>query len=477
MSGKIKKLFLRAAYPHSYLSEALVNYLRSKGRKIGKNTYIYSSYKARIDVTNLKRDYPRLDWSKIKERVCNDVVLFNEKKDCSGCGGCMNICPRQAITMEEDEYGFLYPVIHQDHCISCGLCNRVCSYQHKDEVQQPQFVGASAARDGSILLGSASGGVFTAVAREILKRNGVVYGCSMELRNNRLSPEHIRVSDDIDLPKLQGSKYVQSYIGNTFRLVKQDLKNSKVVLFSGTPCQVAALKSFLGTDVYPNLFTIDIICHGVPSAAFFNGYIRELERKVNGKATGFRFRDKSAGWGMKGRFEYIDKAGIQRSRFIYRNLSSYFKLFLDSEIYRENCYSCKYAGEHRPGDITIGDYWKIEKQHPDYLLENGGTMDKEKGISCVIINNMHGQELLDCYGGGLDVKPSDFNKAAEANAQLRKPSTASKRRQQIFDLYKSGGYRAVENWFNRKLGLKRFVYQIWSLLPLSVQKRIKKETR
>jgi coenzyme F420-reducing hydrogenase beta subunit len=246
------------------------------------------------------------------------------------------------------------------------------------------------------------------------------------------------------------------------------------VLFSGTPCQIAALGSFLGNKEFENLLTIDIICHGVPSAKFFEGYIQELEKKLSGKITAFRFRDKTGGWGLKGSVEYINKSGAHKKKIVPVQLSSYYKLFLDSVIYRENCYSCKYAGPFRTGDITIGDYWGIEKEHPEYLVVNGGSMDQRQNLSCVLVNTEKGKKMMEKFGFSIQLKPSSFERAARHNGQLRHPSHRSDKREFIFKLYKEGGYAAVDKWHNKRLGAKKYIYMFWNMLPKGIRSFIKK---
>lgn len=403
-----------------------------------------------------------------------NIVLFREKKDCCGCGACKNICQKNAISMHNDEYGFSYPIIDNEKCINCGMCKKVCAYQNIDETTQPQKAYAAQSKEEKIISSSASGGVFSAIASMILLDNGVVFGCAMENNSDGINPVHIKVESIEDLKKLQGSKYVQSVTGNIYRQVKAELSSNRPVLFSGTPCQVAALKSFLGNKYYDNLFTIDIICHGVPSTEMFKSYIEYYEKKLNGKITEFKFRDKSKGWGLTGGVNYVTNNGKIKTKYIPKNLSSYTVLFLKSYIYRENCYSCKYASANRPGDITIGDYWGIEKEHPEYLKKNGGCFDEEKGISCLIINNNQGEKLISKYGETLDLKKSEFDNIARWNGQLNSPCEMSDKREEILKLYRSKGYSAVEKWYYMQIGLKKYVYQLYYRLPDCIRKLLRK---
>lgn len=414
--------------------------------------------------------------AKDKLKMSDKVILFREKKECCGCGACMNICPKQAITMQEDDYGFIYPSIDHIKCVHCGMCKKVCTYQSEFEKRDVISTYVAAAKEDDILKGSASGGVFAAIAVEVLKKNGAVFGCSMENNEEIITPKHVRITKIEELIKLQGSKYVQSFIGDTYKLVKKELETGRMVLFSGTPCQVDGLLGFLGKD-YENLLAVDIICHGVPSANLFQAYIRNFEKKLRGKIVDFKFRDKTKGWGLRGRVIYRDKSGKLKSRLFPSELSSYFKLFLKADIYRENCYSCKYACEHRPGDLTIGDYWGIRKEHPEYLAANGGYYDVKKGVSCILASTEKGQKFLKELGTGIHMEISEFHKAAEHNEQLKRPSSEGTSREMIFKMYAKGGYEAVEKWYCKSMGIKRYYLLAWNSIPESGQKFIKKTLR
>ena len=304
------------------------------------------------------------------------MKLFVDKKDCCGCAACANICPKSAITMEKDEIGQYYPRINEALCVDCGTCMRVCDFQKKDENQfghQVLSAYGAASKNESLIKKSASGGMFAQLAEFFLETGGVVYGAAM-LGDDKLWVKHIRVEDKAQLYLIQGSKYIQSDIGDTYQKVKQDLVKGRQVLFSGTPCQAAALRSFLKKD-YENLIVVDIVCHGVSTAQIFQDYISFLEKKKNIKITNFAFRDKSIGWGLDAKYEYLKKGKLKTKRLYYK-LSSFYNNYLKATNYRENCYHCKYACPSRIGDITLGDFWGVEKNQPDCLRENGGVFDE-----------------------------------------------------------------------------------------------------
>ena len=380
----------------------------------------------------------------ISGREMKEIKLFKDKKDCCACGACLNICPKQAITMQKDEYGFLYPQIDESKCIKCGLCIKTCAFQNS-ELKNVQIKTYAAQSNNTDLKESASGGIFASIATNVLREGGVVYGAAMEMENDKLTVRHIAVENDTDLIKLQGSKYVQSSTEKIYQDVKKKLNDNRLVLFSGTPCQVDGLNSYLG-KTYDNLTTIDIICHGVPNNQMFQDYIALLEKRYKDKIIDFKFRDKTKCWGLTAK-GYTAKGYTAKgyTAIIPANVSSYYYMFLKSYIYRNSCYSCKYACKNRCGDITIGDYWGIEKAHSEVLKENEYGLDYKNGISCLIVNTEQGIKVLEKYKSGLRLLDSAFEKAAKENGQLRCPSRGDEnKREQVLELYKNLGYKSLQ---------------------------------
>jgi coenzyme F420-reducing hydrogenase beta subunit len=247
------------------------------------------------------------------------------------------------------------------------------------------------------------------------------------------------------------------------------LEEGRSVLFSGTPCQIAGLRAFLGRD-YDNLLTVDIVCHGVPAAAMLQGYIKHLEEKWGAPVTAFTFRDKTLGWGINGSAACKGVAGRKK---LWQSDSAYLYYFTKGWIYRENCYECKYAGSHRPGDLTIGDFWGIEKQHPEYLGRNG--WDESKGISFVFASSSKGEEAIGKLSQRLCMKPATFDEIAAGNGQLRHPSERGLR-DEILAVYRDGGWEALEKRFYKKTGLRRYSSFIKSLIPSDVKRALKSRT-
>ena len=397
----------------------------------------------------------------------NVMILNFEKSTCCGCTACESICPKQAITMQPDENGFTYPHVDTEKCINCSLCQKVCSYQNTLPPVSAKNVFAAISQNTDLST-SASGGLFATLAKSVLNDNGIVYGSAMLYENDKLHVRHIKATSIEQSNLLKGSKYVHSNMQGIFPDVLTELKLGKTVLFSGTPCQIAGLKGFLQKD-YSNLYTIDIICHGVPSEQLFQQYIAYEENKHNLKIKDFRFRDKKQGWKLHGSMTFSTNETI----YFEPEESSYYQLFLNSYTYRENCYSCPYASDHRPGDITIGDYWCIELVHPELLIENGGEINHEKGVSCMIINNDKGNELFSRYGSGIKHWKSSYENASKYNRQLTAPSHLKEERNIVLELARNN-YKSLDIWYRKRLIPIKIRRKIRASVPNPIKNFIKK---
>ncbi|MBQ9314243.1 MAG: Coenzyme F420 hydrogenase/dehydrogenase, beta subunit C-terminal domain [Clostridia bacterium] len=408
--------------------------------------------------------------------MSNNIGDYNK---CCGCGACFNICPKNAIIMEEDENGFLYPSINKQLCINCGLCKSVCNFNNykKKETGEYPKVNVACSKEEDILKKSSSGGIFATIAKAIINDGGVVYGCALRKEDDYLKPVHIRIDNNDDLIKIQGSKYVQSYIGNMYAKVKEDLNAGKKVLFSGTPCQIAGLKSYLKNTNMDNLFLIDIICHGTPSMKMFQDYQDFLKKKYKGEIKEFIFRNKENGWnskGIKGKVTIEQSRKKEKDVMINQHNSAYINLFIETAIQREECYSCPYASDKREGDITIGDYWGIDKIHPEVLKENGGKMELSKGISCLLINTEKGKRMVELCKKNMIMYESDFEKVSRKNGQLLHPCKSRLDREEILKIYRNENYEGLEKWLNKKLGVKKAIYYLWDKLPSNLKKKVKR---
>lgn len=382
--------------------------------------------------------------------------LVENKKDCCGCAACYNICPQNAIEMKEDEFGFVYPYINEDKCTECGLCKKQCAYQkNKKVLNLPQKIYAAQINKGEYLRNSASGGIFVALAKQIISEGGVVYGATLLKENNNLNVKHIRIDKIEELYKLQGSKYVQSDVKEIYKYVKKDLENNVKVLFSGTPCQIYALKNYFNKKEYKNLYTIDIICHGVPNNQMFNRYLNFLEKNFNSDIIDFKFRDKSKKWGLYYKIIFNKKNAITE----LAHKSSFYQFFLEGVIYRESCYYCEYATKMRAGDITLGDFWGINKEHELEIKEL--NIDIDKGVSCILINSSNGECLINKIKSNCIMIESEFSKVSKHNNQLIKASKYKKnKRIKILNLYKEKKYDAVDKYYKRRYFLKNMIKDI-----------------
>lgn len=347
-------------------------------------------------------------------------ILSVDKKICTGCAACYNICPKDAIYMQDNGEGFLYPAINKQKCVDCGLCYKRCPAVEYD-FDTPEIPDCYAVwAEKSIREQSSSGGMFTVLAEHILEKKGVVVGAAWD---KDLHVEHIIIDRKEDLYKLRGSKYVQSIIdGTLFRRIKTLLENGTNVLFSGCPCQVAGLKKFLGND-YDNLVTIDIVCHGVPSPAVLDSYVSEVAE--GRKVKHIDFRDKKYfGWSTITAVKFEDNSEYVKSYFE----SPWYIGFLQGIIIRENCGQCKYAKTQRVGDITLGDFWQIQKIDP--------KCNDWRGTGLVLINTSKGQKVFDVVKPDLSLaEKKRLEDELPFNGQLVRPTKITVQRQMFFDAF------------------------------------------
>lgn len=325
------------------------------------------------------------------------MEIISEEK-CVGCSVCESVCPHNAISMKENVEGFFHPKIDQDKCTNCGICKKSCPVLVSKLQRSINDAYAAYNKDESERLASSSGGIFKLLANDIIDNGGVVVGAGFDKSFNVV---HRIIEQKKDLYKIMGSKYSQSNLHNIFSKIKEHLNEKKLVLFSGTPCQVSGLKSYLKKD-YINLYTVDIICHGVPSPKIYQKYLKEKFSNIQD----INFRDKSNGWK-----NYNMKIIMKNNTYCLNHSSdSYFKLFLSDTILRKSCYNCSFKGNNRCSDITLGDYWGIDKIHPE--------INDDKGISAVIINNSKGYELFNKIKEQIIYRKTDFDKVCNHNLML-----------------------------------------------------------
>lgn len=345
------------------------------------------------------------------------MIDIKNKSECCGCGACYNTCPSKAIAMLEDEYGFKYPEISKEKCTECGLCEKVCPIKKsKDSIEFNKLAYACFNKNEEARLKSSSGGIFILLAQKIIAKNGVVFGACLDEKNN---VKHDFAQTEEELEKFMGSKYVQSIIDDNYKKVEEFLEAGRYVLFTGTPCQVEGLKSFLKKD-YPKLYTQDIICHGVPSPMVWEEYkaYRKLTDKQEPK--NINFRNKESGWNnYKMKFEY-DNSSYKNDK---RN-DLYMIAFLKNTILRDSCYSCTFKNENKLSDITLGDYWGIQNVHPE--------MDDNKGVSAVVINSEKGKALFGEIKEDLVWKETEYENIKKYNSALIKSVKKDLNREKFF---------------------------------------------
>lgn len=363
-----------------------------------------------------------------------------DKKKCCACSACVQICKHNAIVMAEDEYGFVYPIIDQSLCVDCGLCEKVCP-MNNNFTQTPIETFACAWKNNDIV-NCASGGVFSCTASHIISQEGVAFGCILKNIEEKKIVQIESAHDFSKLQQMQGSKYVQADVKNTFQEAKRTLDNGTLVLYSGTPCQIAGLKNYLRRD-YENLYTIDLICHGVPNAKIFQSYIAYLEKQKKQKIVDFKFRDKKKKWGIYCYHYCYNKGKTMKHSYKDYTRSIYYTLFLSSAIHRDSCYSCPFAKKERTGDITIGDCWGVEKEHPEWDSLNGGDIDFTKGVSCVLINTPKGKKLWELIKNDIIHHPMEFEKISKYNHQLLSPSRLHPHRTTYLEHFKKEGYKGL----------------------------------
>lgn len=303
-----------------------------------------------------------------------------DKKECCGCTACLQVCPVKCIEMKEDEEGFLYPVIEKEKCIHCHKCEKVCPVQNIDNSNTETETHVGYCTDDEIRKQSSSGGIFSVIAEWMLQQNGVVFGAAFD---EDFEVHHIAIETMEELAKLRGSKYVQSRLENVYPEAKHYLEMKRKVLFTGTACQIAGLKKYLDRE-HENLYTVDVLCHGVPSPKIWRMYLEEKKQQYDTSIEKIEFRNKENGW--KNYSVNIEFSDTQIDRMHYYE-DKYMRMFLGNLDLRSSCYMCHFKGFPRISDMTIGDSWGIEKHMPD--------MDDDKGTSIILVHSSNGERIFE----------------------------------------------------------------------------------
>lgn len=380
---------------------------------------------------------------------------------CTGCGACVQRCPKQCISWKYGEFDFKYPKVDIKKCVNCGLCEKVCPIDSETIPPVNQKVYAAIHKDLDVLKKSTSGGAFTALADVVFHMNGVIYGVAMQ---DDMQVKHIRITSSDDLERLRGSKYLQSNTENTYQEVERDLNAGTTVLYSGTPCQIGGLKNFLQKE-YDNLYTVDIICHGVGSQAYFDKYM-EFAKSRYGKIKALKFRSKDfAGWTC-GTGVIVAQLSNKEKKIPYRDFENYYySYFLSGDIYRKCCYRCEYANPKRIGDFSLGDYWGVEALKISLATENG--------CSLMIINNEHASKFLKEIDS-LDMEETTIEQAAHCNKQLNAPSIMPVDREKRIKEYKEMSGEEIQKEYlktHRKTVIKG---NLKAIIPYKLKRIIRK---
>lgn len=333
-------------------------------------------------------------------------------EQCTGCMACLNVYSKQAIHIKIDKEGFERPEIDDSLCVDCGLCQKTCPMNNHPPVHDAKQVFSGWSLDENIRLKSSSGGAFTEIAKIVLSKGGVVFGCTL---NKELKAEHIYVETLDELSeKLTGSKYVQSHIGDSYKKAKTFLKQGRTVLFSGTPCQIAGLRNYLRKD-YDNLLTIDLICHGVPSPMLFEDYKKFMQKHENMKLTKISFRCKKSSWiffnmTLTG---HVEKSGALKTYIGNYYEDPYIRGFLRDYFLRPSCHQCHFTSTKRCGDFTVADWWGYHKTTAE---------DKNyacKGVSLLMTNTSKAVELLPLLN--MTLRKRTIDEAKRTNISLSHP--------------------------------------------------------
>ncbi len=349
--------------------------------------------------------------------ICN-----NEK--CTGCGVCENICAHNAVKLMPNNRGFLYPVIETDKCVNCGLCKVKCTENNslKHTSEQPR-VYAAMSKQQKIRKESSSGGIFPLIAKQIIRDDGVVFGVRW---SEKFETEFFCATTEEQLEFLYGSKYIQAKTNKIYIQVKKLLQTDVTVLFCGTPCQVAALYNFLGCH-YENLYTIDLVCHGVPSYEIFEKHLNELSNNSISKIKNVNLRYKKPCWSYSSvKMDFSDGTYLKPTVE-----DAYYNLFNFNYTLRESCHKCRYTTVNRVSDITLSDFW-------GFVPKNFKMRNFDNGVSCILINNEKGAELFEKIKSNIFYEESSIKLAKQANSSLTKPFEKPSNNQEFWTDYDNG---------------------------------------
>lgn len=376
------------------------------------------------------------------------MIEITQKKNCTGCGACINACPLHIISFQEDGEGFIYPHVEMDKCINCHLCEKSCPMLKELHSQSVAIVGYPQFYAGQLkkkkdLLDVSSGGAFWAFSQAFIDKGGIVYGAVQE---NVDEIFHFRASDFDGIKLIRRSKYFQSDTRLSMNHVKEDLKKGLFVLYSGTGCQIAGLKSFLGKE-YENLITCDVVCHGVPSRKVWKKYREEKEQHERKKIQTLVFRDKTLGWSKNQYMISYNDGSIERER---STKQLFHAGYLKGLFYRPSCGDCKFASMPRVSDITLADFWKYNGRFTEQYID--------LGVSLITVNSPKGLKLLEMSSKYLDYETTSMELAVSSCRHLDRHPKENPDREAFFNLFfEKGYYAAAEKYIKINNKKKIFV--------------------
>lgn len=388
-----------------------------------------------------------------------DFQSYCNRELCSGCMACKDACPTNSIHLETLDDGFIYPIVNSNTCVNCNKCLNVCPVQTIKKNDESQTLYSGVANDKVNVFAASSGGVFGAIATKLIEEGYYVCGAAW---TSDLNLKHTLISSIEELNGLLKSKYVQSNTEGIYAEINALLKDGKKVFFVGTPCQVSALKNY--THYHKNLLTADIICHGVPSQTMFNDYISYLNRINDGKVIDFSFRVKNNKFKHAHGYRYtFEKNGIRKTvEGIYSD-SPYYYAFKEYLTFRESCYACQYATINRVGDITLGDFWGIEKYD--------SKANSDIGISLVISNSKRGAEVINKIDT-VSFREYPLSCGIETNYCLSKATKKPGNYNEIMEFYRENGFeKTAKKYFSKGKSLK---YKIYWKIPAVIRKSIRR---
>lgn len=381
------------------------------------------------------------------------------KKLCTGCSACYAACAKGAISMTPDAEGFSHPIIDSAKCVNCGLCAKACPVLVRPAPRKPLAVYVAKAKDDELRMKSSSGGVFSLLARQVIFEGGIVFGAGFDHKDWHVM--HKSAESEEELDDLRGSKYVQSEMGDVFRRVKTELESGRKVLFSGTPCQVAGLRLYLGKN-YENLLLVDVVCHAAPSPLAWRKFLeKRAEAYYNDRVGGIMeirrisFRRKDCGWK---RYSLSLRFANDKEYLEDLTKDTFLRGFL-SELYnRPSCHDCKCRELKSGSDLTIADYWRVHEKFPE--------MDDDRGASLVLVNTCKGETIWSNISNIADVSLSDFADAIRTNPAIVKSSPPNRNRARFF--------RAVHNKNFDRLVISLVRRPLWRRVGSRVKRMLKK---